>query len=468
MKKSKSLPIKLLRNLRFSILVVGFVLGKNVNAEDRFTRSKALTFLEAGEMAAAASVDLWNSELQQSLQESTWKWGARSYFPQVSFSVQENDRVMLNAADSFQKNYSVQIEQLLFDGGKLIKSRRMEKSKLLFQRDSLKSGRNDIIENAIAVYRQVLQARYALEIQKNNFAALEKQKNILLMETELGLALPSDIIAAEITVAESQLEIFQIEIEIAETEKQFAELLGLEELPPLAETIDVRKKFRYPSVSRVISEVMGRNPELQTARLSLKQKEEESKLASFSWIPTLSGNGTFSLAGDRYPLSQFQWSVGFSISFDTPFLANDVRGSYGREDRTGRTALLSDSAKLLPSPQASLAPKAAKLALLYEQKKLNTMISQLPRTAEQVLEKIKLIAKKKELTVQTEELSLQKIHVAELRHSLGQLTRLEMMEMENEYAQSRLASVEAAIEELSAIRELEKMMALNPGELERL
>jgi outer membrane protein TolC len=451
------------------LFIVNSVLFAESDAEsDRSLRRRPLTFRDAGEAAVAASKDLQSAQLQQLVEEKSWNWGVMQYLPSVSLSLSESDRVMYGASDSFQKAFSLKASQLVFDGGKLRTSRQIEKSTLLLQRGSHEQNKNEIAETAISVYRQVLQIRSGLDIKKKSYAALEKQMNILKTEVELGKALLYDLRSAEIKIQNSRIDIIQTEIDLKETEKQFAELLGMDELPPLAETIDMNKKFYLPRVDKVIAETLDKNQELAYARLSIKQKQAEAKYAAHSWIPTLKADSSFSVTGTRYPLSQFNWSVGLTLQFETPFLSSQITGGYGQEGRDGRNANVAGNSSFFQAPATVYNARVAKSAYELECIKYEASIKQLERSVVQTVEKIKLIIQKKDLAVSTEELALRQMHISELQHSLGQITRIELMELETEYMQSRLATVAAAVEVLTAVRELEKLMALNPGELESL
>jgi outer membrane protein TolC len=96
------------------------------------------------------------------------------------------------------------------------------------------------------------------------------------------------------------------------------------------------------------------------------------------------------------------------------------------------------------------------------------MLRHTERNAELLMEKLLFLIEKRDLSIRSKDLALAKIRLAETRIALGHITRLEMMQMELDYAQSEVMCVNAAVDVLSAVREIEKLMALPPGELEHL
>jgi outer membrane protein TolC len=450
----------------FCVLFIwGFTAGFTADLQKL---DKPLTFAEAGEMATAASIELQTELAQQTLRESAWKMGIRDFFPSITLTASEDDRVSRIGPDDFSKMYSVSVQQLLFDGGKMTSGRKIERAQILLQKDTLKNTLREVSENAIAAYRQVLQGRTELEIKRKSLVMLERQRLILNTEKELGLALESDLLEADIMLEQARIEIVNRELDQSEIEKQFAEMLGLDDLPDLAEHIEVNRVFRLPDTQAVQSEMLARNPDLVSYRLSIRQKEEEAKFASRLWIPTIKGNTSFSLTGNQYPLSHYKWSFGVTIDLSTPWIGSSTSGSYGEEAKTEKTARLSESLQLLPSPASSLSGKSAKLALKLEQNKHAVMLRHTERNAELMMEKLAFLIEKRDLSVRSKNLAFAKIQLAETRSALGHITRLDMMQMEIDYAQSEVSCVTAAVDVLTAIREIEKLLALPPGELERL
>jgi outer membrane protein TolC len=125
-----------------------------------------LTFAQAADLAVAFSADLRHSRASQTLMEGAWKWGLRSYFPQFSLNVSENDRLQLTGPESFLKNYGINVDQFLWDGGRTRMSRNLERMELNLSSSKLDRMASEIAESAIAAYRNLLSSRAILEIKK--------------------------------------------------------------------------------------------------------------------------------------------------------------------------------------------------------------------------------------------------------------------------------------------------------------
>ena len=366
-------------------------LNKRSASHDR----RSLTFAAAADLALASSAELRQARATQDLREGAWKWGLRAYFPKVGLSVSENDRLQKTGADSFIKNYSINMDQLVWDGGRTSMSRKLERMELGLVSSALDRKAGEIGEAAISAYRNVLSSRAILEIRQASLTILEEQRRILSEEAALGLALPVDLAGADINLADAKLDIYSLKLDLTEMERQFAELLGLETLPVLAEKVDIHRSSALPAAAAAGSLAQERNPALAEARFSITKRQAELKFASHSWIPSLSMTGSFGLSGQQYPLTRHNWSVGINIEFSGPWFQNKTCAHTGRESLPAekslydRTAMVQNNFEPLPNPAASYGKHQAKLALALERENYNIAVERTGRTAISAVEKMR-------------------------------------------------------------------------------
>jgi len=428
----------------------------------------SLSFSGAADLAVSSSPDLKYSYASQALAEGAWKWGRRVYFPRFSVSASENDRIQKKGADSFIKNYGISVDQLLFDGGRIIMSRKLEKIELNLSSSRLERTASEIAESAITAYRNVLSSRAILEIRQAALTVLYEQRRILSEEVQLGLALAVDLANADINIADAKLNIFSLQLELSEMERQFAELLGLKTLPELTEKVDVNRSVLVPAAVLAETIAKERNPDLAEARFSIKKKQTELKIISRSWIPSLRLNGSFGLNGQRYPLTHFNWSVGVSIEFSNPWFKNSVSAQAGWEPPYDNTAMIQNNFSPLPDPAASKGKSQAKIALVLEQEKYGVITERIGRTAAAAVEKCLIAEQKRILALEAAAIGNERCRIEELRLNLGQITRINLMEVLLEQTQKEIAVIEAATALLEAERGLERLLDLKPGELAQL
>jgi len=425
----------------------------------------SLSFAQAADLALASSAELREAQGSLSLREGMWMWGLRSYFPQISLSAAENDRLQKIGADSFIKNYGVSLDQLLWDGGRTSTARKLERLELNLLSGGVNRMSLEIVDQALSAYRNVLSSRAILEIKNAALTVLEEQRRILNEEVLLGLALPVDLAGADVNLSSAKLDIISLQIDLAETERQFAEILGLDSLPVLSEIIDVNRSVTLPAAVAAGNLARERNPDLIQARFSITKKQAEVKYASNSWIPSLRLAGNFGLTGQRYPLTRYNWSVGINIDLSGPWIQNRSGFQAGWEPPYDRTAVLQNNLSLLPDPASAFGVRQAQLALSLEREKYNVLFERIGRIAANAVEKCALAEKKRILSLEAVKLGAERCRIEEIKLELGHITRLDLMEKLIEQTQKEISAVQAAIALLEAERELERFLDLRPGEL---
>jgi outer membrane protein TolC len=453
------------RAVFFPVLALAAALFGNPAGAGAEEGPRSLTFADAADLALAASHELRGEYAVKVIREGAWVWGFRAYLPQFSLTVSEDDRLSANGADGFLKTYGITVDQLLWDGGRTYMARQLEKMELNLMGARLERRAADIAESAVTAYRSVLSGRAVLKIREDALESLDEQRRLLRREVELGLVLPVDLAEADVNVAEAELELQILRIDLEETERQFAEILGLERLPVLEERVDLGRSPALPPALAARALAEQRNPDLAEGRYVIAQKQGELRYAARSWVPSVRVSGGFGLTGQRYPLNSHTWSVGINIEFAHPWFQNTLGASAGWDPPHDRTARLQNSLSPLPDPASGLGKRQAELALALERTAYDRNFERIGRAAVQAVERCGLGDRKRSLAVEALALAGERYRLEEVRLGLGQITRVELMEARLEYAQKEIAAVEAAAALLEAERELERLLDLRAGEL---
>jgi outer membrane protein TolC len=441
----------------------GFFGTGNIIALD-FT--KTLNFSQAAEAAVGASIELRNARVEYAIKEQAWLIGIRNYFPRLGLTVSENDRLQGLGADSFVKNYSLNLDQLLWDGGKTSTARSLQRMELSVVYGRLDRMASDIAESALSAYRSVLSSQAVLSIREAALETLAEQRRILADEVALGLALPVDLAEADLTLSGAELEIISLRSDMAELEQQFAEILGMDCIPELTEKVDIGRKTLLPEYDKMLSLAIEKNPELCDSRLALVKRQGELKYAGRSWIPAFRLQGSFALNGRNYPLTRHTWTIGLNIELSGPYLQNSFSFLAGWEPPYDRTAQLQNNTIPFANPEAALSKRQAEQMLVLEREKYRMAMDRINRYAKRSLEKCVMADRMRILAVEAIALAHERLKLEEVRLSLGRITRLNLMEAMIEYTKKEISAVNAAVSLLEAERELERMLDLKPGELQ--
>lgn len=460
--------------LRLSVMVsilAGIVFIESLWPQAEPALSKALTMKGAAEQAVAVSPDLRGLEAQQVLKEGSWILGFRAFLPKLSLSASENDRLSTIGADSFTKTYTLSIQQMLWDGGRLSASRNLEKAELNLSRMELRRKASEIGESAINLYRTIIYKEAVLEIKGANRKALELQNSILEEEVRRGLALQTDLDEASLSLEDARLNEESLQLDLETARLDLGSLLGLQKLPPLADRIDtdraavIRRPLRDALVSQLSQLAAEVHPDLIQERSAIQKLQVQLQGAERAWWPTLKLSGDISVLGDRYPLSRYNYSLGLSLEFSGPFLSGSVGGKAGWEGTTDRTALVQSSAEPIPDPGSALSKNSLQAMLVMEQERYALLLKQIEQQTKRLVMACLTAEDRRLLALKQAELAQKKLGLLEIKHSLGQATTLEVMKARIDCSSQETAVVEAAVSLLQAERELEKHLDLAPGEL---
>lgn len=429
-------------------------------------QNRPLSYRDAVELAVASSVELRSAAVNAALRGRRWQWGLRAFFPRLTVSGGEEDRLSVTGEDSFIKTYTLSLEQLVWDGGRLSLSRSVEAAEMELENAELRRKKEELGESALGAYRKVLMDRMITRIKQASLAALEEQLKILETEFHRGLALETDLREAELRLIEAQLDLDKQAVDREEAECQLMELLGVQTLPPLAETIDLKKKTVYPDPEIAVQVGGAVNPQLMVAHHGIVKRKAELRALSLAWIPNLKLTGDFSVSGNQYPLTHYAWTVGAVIQVSSPYLSGSVQGSGGMDGPYDKTARLRSNAEALPDPGSGLDVPAAQLALRQEEQNYELLVGQVERKIKTAVRLCGLFEQKRDLAAQAVRVAQQKRQLLEVRSNLGQITRLELMKGQIETGKQEEALVTAAVDLLGAERNLEILLDLGPGDLE--
>jgi outer membrane protein TolC len=254
-------------------------------------------------------------------------------------------------------------------------------------------------------------------------------------------------------------------VDTEEAERQLMDLLGVQTLPPLGETIDLGEKTVYldPEIAGSVGRAV--NPQLTMARHSILKRKAELRALAMAWIPNLKLTGDFSVSGKQYPLTHYAWTVGAVIQVSTPYLSGSAQGSGGMDGPYDKTARLRSNAEALPDPASGLDVPAAQLALRQEEQNYELLVGQVERKIKTAVKVCRLLEQKRDLAAQAVRVGQQKRQLLEVRSNLGQITRLELMKGQIETVKREEALVSAAVDLLGAERDLEILLDLSPGDL---
>jgi outer membrane protein TolC len=428
---------------------------------------ESMTALEASERAKASSPEMRYAAARIGIQSSAYLMGFRSFLPNLSAGYSDGAKVSDRGPDDFTKTASLQVTQLLWDGGRTAGRLELQAAAVKVAREDIARQGRQIGERAVNLYWNAVAARDKLVVARASLESAVAQRLIVQKEVELGLSREIDL--ADIQMREIELGISEASTRLAvsQAERDLSRAIGVaaEDLPVLVDRIDTAYGGLELDAASIAEAASARNPDIQKLRASLEEKKAQAVAAERSWLPNLNLTGNYSVSGDAFPLTEPAWSLALSVAFSDPMAGASSDSSLGSVARGDRSLNLGGKVSPLPDPGSVLERESARIAL-------DEARGQLARVLSDGAVSFAALADDYGLKRDIRGLSAKKVGVAErklalygLMLELGQVTRQEMVASQMELANAKIELIEAASALLLSERSIEGFLDIDFGSL---
>jgi outer membrane protein TolC len=456
---------------RFLFLIILATIPSLLPAED--DRVLTITLAETRARAENNSSELEALLLQNQAQEYAWRLGIRSFFPTLSIGFNQSDAVtMLAPGDSTRKTVSFTLHQPLFDGGRALFQRQVQKIDLTLQQYAFVKKREELLDQAWSLFHRLLLSREKRRLQDELYAIARQQLVISQKEREVGAATEIDFIDTALQVKKMEAEMKKTGTDEEVLVYQFLMLCGL----PRSQAIDLNGKidFTYrgldlpPLTDFWLAMALERNMEYRQMAYGAARTREEFKIAQTTWIPTVGADFTFSLSGQGLPL--YEPGFSFKLTFQFPFNEAPTRlgATAGAASTNQRTMTTDASADVLPSLTFLSDRKLALLKIRMTDLQVDGAEENLRFSIEQFLKNYSAATENLSLQKETIELLNRKQRVTKEQLGIGEIKRIDYLKAQNEYYQQAIAIRESILAILQLERGFEQLLGLEAGELTRL
>ncbi len=430
-----------------------------------------LTLADAEGMAISHSFELQNLQQSMVVTHLSYQLSVREFLPQITLSFNDTRQVQYNSTDTESIQFGINWVQPIFNGGRSIIQRKLSAIQMSLQSAGLEKQVEEIMDQVWQLYHQVMIHGKKLDLQKELYVLSQSQLNITLKKFELGNI-------TEIDLIESQIEIQSLEIEISTTQNmylqlssQFNQLIGLDPKTELSLYPKIDPEyggipFEENKKETFYNMALRNNLDLRSAQFELHKAKAQYDIATTSFIPKISLEGTISFAGEQLPLQSPTLSAKINIEF--PFEAIPITASVGISstgtDQYSRNQTY--SAPILQNMNFLVSQKSATIQVNQSLEKEQMIRDKLFFTIEQQLLDLKQKRSSLKLNRMAYALQKQKLNILETKNRLGEVKELDLLKGNIEYYNQEIAIWEAILELILAERSLEKTLGLGLGKLQ--
>jgi outer membrane protein len=176
-------------------------------------------------------------------------------------------------------------------------------------RDNFRAEVNDIIQQVVARYWDVVQARENLAVQKKSLAQAKQSYDHDKRSLDLGALSPLDIYSSQSQMAQRRVVVIQAQYALLQAEDNFRNVIGADLDPrirvmdlDLTDTPEPAGALFSTGISDALAKALANRPEVESVREQLMNDRTSIRLAHNQLEPDLSLTGTFQsngLGGDE-------------------------------------------------------------------------------------------------------------------------------------------------------------------------
>lgn len=424
-------------------------------------------------ISRAVSTSRQLREQSQSLQiaRSRHLLDIRRYFPELSISWANNATVNEFSSDTYSHQVSLKLSQFLTDGGRTRSQRELALIELLMQERQLQDARESVKDQAWNAFMGAAIGREKIALQTRALDLSRQQLEILRIELRQGAITELDFVDAELEVLNLEVSLSSSRIELRSQERL---LLSLLSYPSDTEfTQEVRDFSSYsgiilPSQDLLFSLAVEQNKEYEKLEYQILQTREQIKLARRQFVPQVSLEGSISLSGNQFPLSQPQSNLSISLRFPASGSPISATISAGRQSTSSRNQLTSISGDPLQSITGTLDLRSLEASLRSQEDQLAEVTQNLRLEIENITDQYSL--KKEQLNLERDRLALEKrrYRVLVQQWELGEINQLDLISANTSISKNEIALLDRVMELIQTERSIEKSLGIDPGSLASL
>ena len=207
-------------------------------------------------------------------------------------------------------NGKVLAQWSIYDGGQSLASRQAAKLNTEAARQTFAAARSDLVFEVTRAFHTIGKARQFVSVAAAAVTNMEANVNVASSRFAAGNALKTDLLDAQVRLAESQENLIRARNAFALSEVVFRTVIGVEEKDLVTATASAGVTIDRPTVTT------STRPELAAAQQTVTAADRQVRAAQAGYVPRLNAFANYDLDsgnGTRYADS---WLAGVSVDLN--------------------------------------------------------------------------------------------------------------------------------------------------------
>jgi outer membrane protein TolC len=294
------------------MLIVPFKAG----ADEIIKKGEVLNLERCIEIALKKQPNIIAAMNTVSIKQSRVGQAKANYYPKIDWSSGYNKSSPVSSPSSSFDEYSssVSLSQNIYDFGKTSISVGIQRLNLDSSRVDIESISSQIVFNVKQAYYGVLQAKRNRDIAEEAVRQFKKHLEQAKGFYEVGTKPKFDVTKAEVDLSNAKLNLIKAENAIKVSKVILNNTMGMPDAPEYS-LVDNLTFVRYDiTLEDMLKMAYNKRADLTSTLIKKKAAEASIEMSKKDYYPTLSGNASYGLAGEKFPLEN-GWNVGMTITF---------------------------------------------------------------------------------------------------------------------------------------------------------
>ncbi|NNM68092.1 MAG: TolC family protein [Spirochaetales bacterium] len=450
------------------VLIWGLLLTGQI----ALAQSLTLSLKQAEDRAVAVSTNLAMERSQAALGKLRYDLGWRAFLPTLSFGYSENDSIVTDSPDSFDKQLYTTIKQTVFDGGKSFRDHRLSALQLEQTFHELEVDRRLQRQKVWELYKNLELAQKRFEVLMQGYRQAVEEEKLSEARQAVGEITQLDVLDVQVQVSQLSDQVDEARLAVTDHATRLRELLKLRPGTPLllADPLDGTYSG-FPIVdSPAIFLRQAETASLEYAkfRLNIREVATQREAMTWSWLPSVEVETTLSASASNFPLRQPGVNVSVSLRFPVPYSPVSFSLGGGFQGDVSRSRTVASSTEVLSDLSSLTAGTELSLKVINLQDKITTWKQSILDQSEDFIEGYKIRQHKLETLRQILQLEHQRESLLKERLKVGEIKPAELLIEQGKVLNASNDVWNAVVDLMLQERRFETILGLPEGGLKRL
>lgn len=408
-----------------------------------------IDLLSAVRKARERNLELSLSFSQNQIEETLHHLAYRRFFPRITLGYSRNDTVIYHHPDTYSQRLSLGIEQELYDRGKGYADLRTGEKNLRLRRRLLALQEEELSLKVVDAYLKAIGLRLQKEILLRAIDSASEHGRIAHTERSLAEITEIDYLSILLKKKDLELDLATLRREEERILFEFRSLLGCldrEVFPTGKIDTDYNGVLPLDQVDRYVALAVQSSTELEELSIQREALSHKVQEARSSYLPSLTLQVELSLEGNSFPLTEPGLSIAVKLAWPTPVVPFSMGIQVGKQGYYERRRGFSGEAQVGENLEGLLSFPLARLHLLQNETKYSRTMEEIRFNLTQAFSLLREKAERLQLLREKSALLEQKLSVQRVKLSLGEVTRLAILEDEIEVFKSKSAILQGISE----------------------